>query len=276
MGRRKKDAGPASTLFHHWPAAPGRAAKGRVLIVHGFGEHGARHADIAKTLSAAGYAVWAGDLRGHGKAPGRRGHVSRWQDFVLDVSEWVRQIPPQPEPFFVVGHSVGGLIALDWTIAHPRAVTGLVLSSPILGLAFEPAGWRMSMARFVSKIWPGYLQATGLDPKGLSTVREEVERYKNDPLVHDRASARFFVELEEAQRRLGEHRKPLPCPVLVIFGEADPIASLTATRNWVGQRRAGARIVTFPGGKHELFHEDFQTREAAMREVTRFFDGLVP
>jgi alpha-beta hydrolase superfamily lysophospholipase len=274
VGKRKKDAAPASTLFHYWPARPGAEARGRVLIVHGFGEHGARHAEIAKALSAAGYAVWAGDLRGHGRAPGRRGHVARWGDYLADVSAWRLQLPPHPEPLYLLGHSLGGLVALDWAIQHPGQPRGLVLSSPLLGLAFEPPGWRMSLARFVSRVWPGYLQPTGLDPKGLSTVREEVERYQEDPLVHDRASARFFVEFQETQRRLLEHRKPLPCPTLVLFGEDDPIASIATARSWVGQRRAGASMVTFPGGRHELFHEDFAIREAAMKAVMEFLGAL--
>lgn len=265
----------AETLFHHWPATA-LPARGRVLVVHGYGEHGGRHAEIAEALAGAGFFVWAGDLRGHGRAPGRRGHIEAWNDYLADLESWWQALPPEPEPFHLLGHSLGGLIALDWVLAHRERVRSLVLSSPVFELAFEPPAWRQRLARITTRILPALSQPSGIDPQGISSVAREVERYREDPLTHDRTTPRFYVSFRSAAARLQAIRGHLPCPTLVLFGEDDPIASIVAARAWVGKRRAEARMVTFPRGRHELFHEDFTIREAAIRAVVRFLCAVEP
>ena len=259
-----------TTNLVHWRTA---APRGRVLLVHGYGEHARRHDEIGTALSAAGFSTWAGDLPGHGKAPGKRGHVRRWEDYLDTVESWGSQLPATPAPLFLLGHSIGGLIALDWALAHRERLRGLVLSSPAFRLGFEPPAWRQSLAPFVSKVWPSLSQPSGIDPEGISSVPEEVKRYREDPLCHARATARFFVSYEAAAERLRELRGPLPCPTLVLFGESDPIASIAAARTWIGTHRAEARMLTYPGARHELFHESFIVREAAMKDVVAFLEA---
>lgn len=259
-----------TTDLMFWRAS---APRGRVLIVHGYGEYARRHDELATALSAAGFSTWAGDLPGHGKAPGKRGHVRRWEDYLDAVESWWSQLPASPAPFFLLGHSVGGLIALDWALAHGDRLRGLVLSSPAFRLGFEPPAWRQSMARFISNVWGSFSQPSGLDPEGISSVPEEVRRYRDDPLCHNRATARFFVSYQAAAERLREFRRPLPCPTLVLFGESDPIASIAAARTWIGTRRNEARMQTYPGARHEVFHESFIVREAAMQDVVAFFEA---
>lgn len=240
--------------------------------MHGYGEYSRRHDEIGTALANAGFSTWAGDLPGHGKNPGKRGHVRNWQQYLDTVESWWSELPPTPSPFFLLGHSVGGLIALDWALHHGERLRGLVLSSPAFRLGFEPPAWRQTMARVVSKVWPSFSQPSGIPTEGISTVPEEVRRYQDDPLTHDRATARFFVSYQEAAERLRSLRGGLPCPTLVIFGEDDPITSIAAARAWIGTRRSEARMRTYPGARHELFHESFIVREAAMKDVIAFLE----
>jgi len=272
--RRTTNGSPQGGLRLFGKAAFGAgASRGRVLLVHGYGEHAKRHAEIASALTAAGFSVWAGDLPGHGEAAGKRGHVRRWEDYLSIVESWWEALPAAPAPFFLLGHSVGGLIALDWAGAHPERPRGLLLSSPAFRLGFEPPAWRQALARVVARIWPSFSQPSGIETEGISTVREEVKRYRDDPLCHDRATARFFVSYLAAAARLRADTRPLPCPTLVLFGEDDPISSLAAARAWVGAHRDAARLLTFPEARHELFHESFVVREAAVQAVVEFFDS---
>lgn len=259
-----------TTKLLHWRAPTPR---GRVLIVHGYGEHARRHDEIATALAAAGFSTWAGNLPGHGNAPGKRGHIRRWEDYLDAVESWWSELPASPPPFFLLGHSVGGLIALDWALAHRERLRGLVLSSPAFRLGFEPPAWRQSLARFVSRVWPSLSQPSGIDPEGISSVPEEVRRYREDPHRHGRATARFFVSYQAAAERLRQLRGPLPCPTLVLFGENDTIASIAAARAWIGTRRAEARMRTYPEARHEIFHESFIVREAAMKDVVAFLEA---
>ena len=131
-----------------WPAGHSPLL-GRVLVVHGLGEHRGRYEWIAARLAAAGYEVWAGDFRGHGRAPGPRGHADRWQDLLDDVETVWREMAAGTSdanaPTAVLGHSLGGLIGLDWALAHSDRLRALVLSAPAFEVGFKPPPWKVTL-----------------------------------------------------------------------------------------------------------------------------------
>lgn len=259
----------ASTL-RQWPVLTG-SPRGRVLLVHGFGEHCGRHAELAEKLAECGYDVSAGDLRGHGRAPGQRGHIHRWRQYVEDVDSWWRALPDGGPPLFSLGHSLGGLVALDWTLEHPERVRGLALSSPIFEMAYDPPAWRRKLAELVSRFLPNLSQPSGIDPRGISSLPEEVDRYENDLLNHRVASARMYVSYRKAAARLQTMGPALRVPTLILFGRDDPIASVEAARRFASTNPEWIRIRSYPGGRHELFHEALAIRERATGDLIEFF-----
>jgi alpha-beta hydrolase superfamily lysophospholipase len=261
----------ASTL-REWPVPEGTPTRGRLLLIHGFGEYCGRHAELAEKLAAAGYHVAAGDLRGHGNAQGQRGHIHRWREWVEDVDSWWRVLPEEGPPLFVLGHSMGGLVAIDWTLEHPERVKGLALSSPIFEMGFEPPAWRRKLAELVSRLFPILSQPSGIDPEGISSVPEEVERYKSDPLIHTVASARMFVSYQRAASRLQTLGPAVHVPTLVFFGRDDPIASVEAARRFASTNPDWIRIRSYPGGRHELFHETPAIREQVTADLISFLN----
>lgn len=260
----------ASTL-RQWPVTSG-SPRGRVLLVHGFGEHCGRHAELAEKLAEAGFEVSAGDLRGHGRAPGQRGHIDRWRQYVDDVDSWWRALPDGGPPLFVFGHSLGGLVALDWTLAQPDRVKALALSSPIFEMGYKPPAWRRRLAEIVSRFFPILSQPSGVDPEGISSVPEEVERYESDLLNHGVASARMYVSYRKAAARLQTKGPALHVPTLIFFGREDPIASVDAARRFASTNPDWIRIRSYVGGRHELFHEKPEIREQATADLIAFFD----
>jgi acylglycerol lipase len=103
-----------SAYWQAWlPQDPARAV---VVIVHGLHEHSARYAHVGARLAAAGLAVYAADHRGHGRSDGRRANIERMTLIVEDLNSFVRfAIERHPGlPVFMVGHSLGGLIALHY------------------------------------------------------------------------------------------------------------------------------------------------------------------
>jgi len=119
-----------------WPVERPRAV---VLLSHGLGEHAGRYAALARDLAPRGVEVHALDHRGHGRSGGIRGHTPRWEALVEDFDAFahrVMEIAPADVPLFLLGHSLGGLIAIRWLEAPPAVpLRGAILSAPLLGIA---------------------------------------------------------------------------------------------------------------------------------------------
>ena len=107
------------------PAEP----RGVIVIVHGLAEHGGRYRETAELFASRGWAVVAGDLRGHGRSPdpdGRRVHVGRFSDYFHDVDAFLgAACDAYPGlPIFLLGHSMGGLIAISYVLRDPSGLAG--------------------------------------------------------------------------------------------------------------------------------------------------------
>jgi len=121
-------------LFRRWDAAKSEASpKAVFLLVHGMGAHTARWHFLARHLAADGYASYAPELRGYGRTPERpRGHIDSfkvWDRDVLAMREMIGRDFPGKK-VFLLGESMGGLIAFDLAGRHADKFAGAVLISP--------------------------------------------------------------------------------------------------------------------------------------------------
>jgi alpha-beta hydrolase superfamily lysophospholipase len=236
-----------------------------LVVVHGLGEHSGRHEATAERLAGFGFAVWAADLRGHGRSPGGRVHADRFEDYFADVeaglSLGAAGLPGAP--LLLLGHSLGGLIVLSFLLARPGAAAGAVVSSPALGThpRFEPNALTKAAARVLSKAWPGLLIPSRLDAARLSRDPAVVKAYVEDPLVSRKVSARWYTEtvgaMAEANRRAGEWTKPL----LLMQSGDDVLVDPEATRRWAAAAPPGlVEFAWWDGFYHEMFHEPEKDR----------------
>ncbi|HEX2299048.1 MAG TPA: alpha/beta fold hydrolase, partial [Pseudonocardiaceae bacterium] len=107
----------ASAQSAYWQAwLPDGEVRGVVVLVHGFGEHSARYGHVGTRLAEAGFAVYASDHRGHGRTEGRRANIQRMALIVDDLGGfvWFAADRHPGLPVFMIGHSLGGLIALQY------------------------------------------------------------------------------------------------------------------------------------------------------------------
>src|SRR6266498_3915711 len=110
--------------------------RARVVVVHGYAEHLGRYDEFVARLEGRNFECHRFDLRGHGHSGGVRGHVARFDDYVADLRLVVEHVR-KDRPLFVVGHSLGGLISLEYVRRHPDGCRGLAVSSPFLRPGFE-------------------------------------------------------------------------------------------------------------------------------------------
>lgn len=233
------------------PHAPG------VGIVPGLGDHSGRWERVGRTLAARGFTAYALDLPGHGRSEGRRGHVRSWEDYRDAITGWMENVRgDRARPWAFFGHSLGALIALDWTARHPGVVDAQVISAPPFELSLHPAVLKVHAARLVGRIWPSFTQGNEIPPSLLSHDPEVIRAHRADPHVHYRISARLFLELSTIRRTLAKEASAVSVPTLLIQGGADPVTSCIACSRWAAAAPAG--IVTYreyPGLFHEVLNE---------------------
>ncbi|GAC1400074.1 MAG: alpha/beta hydrolase [Chloroflexota bacterium] len=251
--------GWAGVSLHHQVWVPAGTPGAMLAIVHGFGEHSGRYAGITAEMVARGYAVAAFDLRGHGQSGGRRGFIRSWAEYRHDVGVFlstVREGAPQRRTF-LMGHSMGGLIVLDYALHRPKGLSGVIASAPVLGqIGVSPL--RLHLSRVLSRVSPTFSLEAGLDLEALSRDPAVVEAYRQDRLVHGRATARLATELAATVGRVQAQAPHLRVPLLIVHGEADRIASPEGSRLFFER-------VTYPdkeryvyaGGYHEP-HNDLE------------------
>jgi alpha-beta hydrolase superfamily lysophospholipase len=228
-----------------------------LLVVHGHGEHSGRYGNVVNCLVPAGYAVYAFDLRGHGRSPGPRGHVNRFDEYGQDARAFLGRVCEQEpgRPIFMFGHSLGGLIGLHTVLHDSSGLAGIVASGPLLcGAPVSPA--LLLTAKVLSNIWPRFSQKTGLDVTALSRDAAVVDAYVADPLVHSQGTARLSTEVATAVEWCHAHAAELKLPVFIIHGGADRLCAPEGSRRFSEQVTApDRRRREYEGYYHEM-HND--------------------
>ncbi len=258
-------------LTIYWQAwrAEARPTRAQVVIVHGAGEHSGRYARLAGELSTLGFDVWSLDHRGHGRSAGRRAIIDRFDHALADIDALVDRVraADAERPLLLLGHSLGGLIALLYALDHGERLDGLVLSAPAL-VADAASPLLRASGRLLSVLAPG-LPVYPVDPRAVSRDPAEVAAYRNDPLVHHhRLPARTVAEAGAAIELLPERLPRLTLPLLVLHGSADRIVPPTGGR--LAYERAGSSdraIRLYEGFYHDLFNEPAAERRHVLDDL---------
>ncbi len=219
-------------FYRQYQADPERA---RMVIAHGVGEHSGRYGNVIERVIPKGISVWVPDHRGHGQSGGKRGHVLNFVQYLTDLRltvELAKKDMPDGMPCFLLGHSMGGLIALYFAQRNPELIDGVVASSPCLGMVIEIPAVKKVLGSFMSYVWPGMTMGSGLDATKISRDENVVSAYKNDPLVHDRVSARFFTELLAAMESVNQQASALNVPVLMQVAGEDYLVDADSSKHF--------------------------------------------
>lgn len=260
--------------LYRWPVQAPRAT---CQLVHGYAEHMGRYRALADALAERGIEAWAVDLRGHGRSPGRRADVRLFADYVEDelrLSDRIRDARPNAERL-VLGHSMGGTVALRFALEHPDRVDLLVVSAPFLRPSVPPPAWLRGVASGLARLAPN-LPVQRIDPAVLSRDPAEVRAYRNDPLVYTGwLKARMGHEIVRSGPPLLERAPALRVPTLVLHGAADGLNDPEASRELAA--KLGSEDVTlrsYPAGYHELLND--LDRETVLADLLAWLEERLP
>jgi acylglycerol lipase len=219
---------PSQQYWQGWTVENPVAA---VVLVHGVHEHSGRYRHVAERLAADGYAVYALDHPGHGRSAGSRGNIGSMAAAVEGVGALARMVGQRHEqvPLFVYGHSMGGLIALQYLTGAPiDRVRGAVLSAPALRTADASAVQKL-VAPVLSKLLPN-LGVLALEADTISRDPEVVRAYRTDPLNRNgKMTARTGTEMMLTINAMPQRLASLTLPLFVLHGGADRLMSPEAS-----------------------------------------------
>jgi acylglycerol lipase len=256
--REGQFAGQGALRLYWQGWLPDGDARAGVIVAHGYGEHSGRYRHLVERIVPLAFAVYALDHRGHGRSEGPRGHVDRFAEYVADLHALRVRVEEEHrgKPLLLLGHSMGGLIAAHYLLAHASGLAGAVLSSPALGLAKEPPRLLRWVGRVLSWIAPRTSFQSDVDPMVLSRDPSVGLAYAGDPLVHRRVTARLFTELKSAMRDALERAGEIRVPILVLQAGDDRLVDAAVAERFataVGSESKAFRL--YPGLFHEIFNE---------------------
>jgi alpha-beta hydrolase superfamily lysophospholipase len=227
-----------------------------VVLAHGLSEHSGRYEHVAARMVEEGFALHALDHRGHGRSDGTRSLVEL-KKAVADLDRLVDTAAELRLPLFLLGHSMGGLIAAEYAIRHQRKLTGLALSAPLAALEAASPVTRLA-ARVLSAVAPR-LGVIEIDSAQISRDPEIVRAYDSDPLVYrGRLPARTVSELASAISSLPQRAAAITVPVLIMYGTGDQLAPPAGSLMLAAAVSSRDKTLKVYDG---LFHEIFNERE---------------
>jgi acylglycerol lipase len=239
---------------------PKQSPKAVLFIVHGLGEHLGRYEEMASQFVENQIAIFTFDHRGHGYSEGKKGHARSIEQFIEDVEHVLMKCRSifLDLPIFLFGHSMGGqIVAAFLDKVKSKEIAGAIISSPWIGIANPPTSWKIQFAKRMGTLFPSLTIANGLNSNDISGVMSEVEKYKQDPLIHNKVSLSLFNSLFANGQYLEQFAKAAKVPVLVCHGAEDEITNPETSEKYANRLGEKASFRLWKKARHEP-HHDFE------------------
>tara|TARA_B100001179_G_scaffold132716_1_gene95238 strand:+ start:17 stop:850 length:834 start_codon:yes stop_codon:yes gene_type:complete len=233
-----------------------------IIIIHGLGEHSGRYKEFASFFIKKNIGVFSFDLIGHGKSDGLKGHISNIKDFTDSIEEVLIQVRKRfiNTPIIIFGHSLGGCLALNYLIERKsKEISLAIISSAWIETEIQIPKYLLIIQRVIHTLFPKIRLSNRLDTKDLSKDIKIVDKYKNDPLVHDRISLNLLSEINKTIEKIKNKDYNIEIPVLIIHGKKDKIISYKGSE-LINKKIKDSKLKLYDNVYHEP-HNDNEKKE---------------
>lgn len=247
-------AGDVALYYQAWLPL-NRQHRAVLVNLHGLGDHSSLYPSLAGHFPGRGIALYAYDMRGNGRSPGQRAYLRQWEEYRGDLHAFLIQVREREgnPPIFVLGHSLGGLVVLDYALNHPDGLAGVIAAAAPLGDVGVPP-ILMALGRIMSRVWPRFSLEVGMDLSGLARDPAVVNTVLADPHFHRRGTARLSTEVTAAIERVQAQAANLSVPLLMLHGSADRMVPPDGSRHFFSKVRYPDReFREYPEAYHSLF-----------------------
>ncbi len=247
--------------------------KAVVVLIHGMGEHSECYENLViPLLNKNFFAVITYDQFGHGKTEGKRGHNPGF-DAVLDCVDFILKKSNTifvDKPVLLYGHSMGGNVVINYALKRKNNLQGIIATSPLLRLAFDPPEWKLLAGKLLQKLLPSFTMDSELETGAISRDENEVKKYLNDPLVHTKISPNYSIVFFETGEWAIKNADQLKTPMLLMHGTGDRITSWKASEEFAGRSKKNVELKLYENAYHEL-HNDIIKNEV-LEKMTDWID----
>lgn len=241
-----------------WKETPSKPAIARLVHCHGLGEHSERHRHTFNKLLAHGVEIFRFDHRGSGSSSGERQWIDSFKDYVDDARDVLERAKKESKalPLFLMGHSLGGTVALHLAAERQGDLTGLILSAPAFHIGKGVSPLKLAVGKWLDKICPHLKVPGALDLNTLSRNPQVAIDYKKDPLCCSFSTIHQGNEIVKALKQMPQLAGWATCPILMVHGGSDDLIPLAGSRELIEAMTSSDKVLKeFSGGFHEL-HND--------------------
>lgn len=245
-----------------------------IVLVHGMGEHSSRYEkSVVPYLLNKRFAVVTFDLYGHGKTKGKRGHCPSYEallDAIDYTSKYAETLFPDKD-IYLYGHSLGGNLVINYALKKEHKFKGVIASSPLLRLAFNPPKWKVLFGKLLFNVLPSLTLPSEIDVEAISRDKNEVKRYGDDDLNHDKISPMYVFPVIQAGEWAIENASKLKTQMLILHGTGDRITDYKGSEGFC-ENTEKASLSLFENGYHELHHD--YCKEEFIQTILKWLDKM--
>lgn len=231
--------------------------KANLFIAHGLGEHGGRYDHLAEHFNQLGFNVYAHDHQGHGKSNGKQGHIDSFEIYNSDLKSVIDHCNKNELQNQLLGHSLGGVIATSFLIRYPKLIDRCIISAPGYEKKIPPNPIKAAIGKLLANIAPKLTLWNEIEAEWICRTQSVVEHYTQDPLVHDRVSAKFFTSFLAELEFIKDNINTLTTPVLMLIPGSDLIINHERSKEiFKVMSSQEKKLIEYPNAYHEVLNED--------------------